>query len=232
MCVCVFEMWCEVLPCSYFRILRKQPKRSWQKTLWPYVAPNNPSQITSLSFRSCSVWVCWNKSSLAPRPRQWRNHLKSFKGSYFLPSPHTVEFDLPYDLQHCEICSRLKLKQTKHNFSSTSSTTSSIWQLRERKRQQNSSQEARCLHLQVCSSHINDLEAHVQLRNKLINAFYKHAILFWQIWRYWFRGKGIAGSIWVWPARIKCVCMFLPKLEKNPQKTEPWHFRDGKANSE
>lgn len=58
---------------------------------------SDPSQITSpsmYSFGPCSVWVCWNKYSLAPRPRQWGNHLKSFKSSYFLPSPHRIQHAL------------------------------------------------------------------------------------------------------------------------------------------
>lgn len=49
--------------------------------------------------------------------------------------PHHIEFDLPCDLQHREKCSRLQLKQTKHNSSSTSSSTTWTRQPRETERQ-------------------------------------------------------------------------------------------------
>lgn len=44
--------------------------------LWPYVCDH--MLHSGIRFR-----VCWNKSNITPRLRQWGNHLESFKGSYF-----------------------------------------------------------------------------------------------------------------------------------------------------
>lgn len=102
------------------------PSINWSATIiscplsvCDHICPSEPSQIippSMYSFGPCSVWLCWNKYSRAPRPRQWANHLKSFKGSYFLPSPHRIQLTL-WPTTQWNMFSP-KLKQTKHISSS------------------------------------------------------------------------------------------------------------------